>query len=269
MPSPRIFGIVNVTEDSFSDGGRYASPAAALAHAERLLADGADVIDLGAAASHPDASPVSPDVEIRRLEPLVDALAARGAEISIDTFAPGVQDWALARGVAWLNDIDGFPDRERYARLARGRAKLVVVHSVQGRGRATRVATDPATLVVRIAAFFAERVGALVAAGVARERIVVDPGMGFFLGSNPEASLAVLRALPRLRERVGLPVLVSVSRKSFLGALTGREIAERGAATLAAELYAAAHGVDFLRTHDVRPLRDALAVVRALEPEAG
>jgi dihydropteroate synthase type 2 len=126
------------------------------------------------------------------------------------------------------------------------------------------VATDPATLVPRIEAFLAERAGALVAAGVARERIVVDPGMGFFLGSNPEASLAVLRALPRLRERVGLPLLVSVSRKSFLGALTGRDSGERGPATLAAELYAAAHGADYLRTHDVRQLRDALAVVHAL-----
>jgi len=238
---------VNLSEDSFSDGGRYADPVAALAHAERLLAEGADVLDLGAAASHPDAKRVPPEVEIARLEPVVDAL--------------------LARGVAWLNDIDGFPDPERYAHLARGRAKLVVVHSVQGRGRATRVATDPASLVPRIEAFFAERVGALVAAGVARERIVLDPGMGFFLGSNPEASLAVLRALPRLRARAGLPLLVSVSRKSFLGALTGREIADRGAATLAAELYAAAHGADFVRTHDVRQLRDALAVTRALERE--
>ena len=258
---------MNLSEDSFSDGGRYADPVAALAHAERLLAEGADVLDLGAAASHPDAKPVSPEVEIARLEPVVVTLLARGAEVSIDTFSPPVQDWALALGVAWLNDIDGFPDPERYPHLARGRAKLVVVHSVQGRGRATRVATDPASLVPRIEAFFAERVGALVAAGVARERIVLDPGMGFFLGSNPEASLAVLRALPRLRARAGLPLLVSVSRKSFLGSLIGRQIADRGAATLAAELYAAAHGADFVRTHDVRELRDALAVTRALERE--
>jgi dihydropteroate synthase type 2 len=258
---------VNVSEDSFSDGGRFLAPAAAIAHAERLLADGADVIDVGAAASHPDAKRVPPDVEIRRLEPVVDALRARGAQVSIDTFAPEVQDWAVERGVAWLNDIDGFPDPERYPRLARARAKLVVVHSVQGRGRATRVATDVATLVPRIEAFLAERVAALEAAGVARERIVVDPGMGFFLGSNPEASLAVLRALPRLRARIGLPLLVSVSRKSFLGALTGREIPERGAATLAAELFAASNGADYLRTHDVRALRDALAVARALAKE--
>lgn len=262
--APGIFGIVNLTEDSFSSGGRFLDPAAALAHAERLLADGADAIDLGAATSNPDGAPVPADVEIRRLDPVVRALAARGASVSVDSYAPEVQRWALAQRVAWLNDIRGFADEAVWPDLARSPARLVVMHSIQ-RGRADRAEGDPDTIVERVLAFFAERVRALEKAGIARERLVLDPGMGFFVGSNPEVSLRLLRAIPLLRERTGLPLLVSVSRKSFLGRVTGREIDERAAATLAAELYAARAGVDFIRTHDVRQLRDGLVVERALE----
>ncbi len=262
--APGIFGIVNLTADSFSSGGRFLDPAAALAHAERLLADGADAIDLGAATSNPDGAAVAPEEEIRRLEPVVRALHALGSSVSVDSYALAVQRWALERGVAWLNDIRGFPDATLWAELARSSARLVVMHSIQ-RGRADRVQGDPETIVASVLAFFAERVGELEKAGIARERLVLDPGMGFFVGSNPEVSLRLLRAIPLLRERTGLPLLVSVSRKSFLGRLTGREIDERAAATLAAELYAARAGVDFIRTHDVRQLRDALSVERALE----
>ena len=263
---PAIVGIVNLTEDSFSDGGRFVEPAAALAHARRLLADGADVVDLGAASSHPDAKPVPPAEEIARLAPVVDALRAEGASLSIDSFAPETQAWALARDVDYLNDIAGFGEPELYPDLARSETRLIVMHSIQRRGRAVRERTDPRAVLAGIDAFFAERVAALEAAGVARERLVLDPGMGFFLGADPEPSLAVLRALPALRERFGLPLLVSVSRKSFLGAVTGRGVEERGAATLAAELFAVRSGVDYVRTHDVRALADALAVTRVLEP---
>jgi len=137
------------------------------------------------------------------------------------------------------------------------------MHSIQ-RGRATRDATT-AVRPADIEGFFAVRIAALEAAGVARERLILAPGMGFFLGSHAEPSLRALRTLPALRARFGLPVLVSVSRKSFLGALTGAPVHERGAATLAAELFAAQRGADYIRTHDVRALRDGLAVLRALE----
>jgi dihydropteroate synthase type 2 len=175
-----------------------------------------------------------------------------------------VQRWALARGVAYVNDIHGFREPSLYPELARSTVRLVVMHAVGTAGRAARVPTDAASIFDRIVDFFAARVAALEAAGVARDRLVLDPGMGFFLGEGPEPSLVALRRLRELRARFDLPLWVSVSRKSFLGTLTGRDVAERGAATLAAELHAAGLGADYIRTHDVRALKDALVVTRAL-----
>jgi dihydropteroate synthase type 2 len=268
MVKPAILGIVNATPDSFSDGGRFLDPERAAKHARELVASGADAIDLGAASSHPDARPVPPDEEIARLAPVLDALVAEGVDVSVDSFSPEVQLFALARGARYLNDIRGFPEPALYPALARTSAQLVVMHSIQ-RGPATRAGSDPATLLADIDAFFAARIAALEAAGVARERLILDPGMGFFVGRGAEPSLRVLRAVPALRARFGLPVLVSVSRKSFLGALTGAEVHARGAATLAAELFAAQRGADYIRTHDVRALCDGLAVLRALEDSGG
>lgn len=268
MPAPKIFGILNLTEDSFSDGGRYLDPAAAIAKARRLAADGADVVDIGAASSNVAAKPVAPDEEIRRLAPVVAALKETGIATSIDSFALETQRFALATGVDFLNDIEGFPDPALYPALAASDCRLVVMHAVHGRGRAQPIDVPPSEIWPRIATFFASRVTALEAAGVARQRLILDPGMGFFLGSDAAASLRVLAGLDRLKREFALPMLVSVSRKSFLGAVTGRrDPAERGAATLAAELHAAAKGVDFIRTHDPGALRDALLVTAALRRE--
>ncbi len=266
-PRTRIMGIVNLTEDSFSDGGRYLDPEKAIEHAQRLVAEGADAIDLGPASSHPDAARVEPDEEIRRLRPVVDRLLSAGVSVSIDSFRAETQRFGLERGVAWLNDIQGFPDSEHWPRLARADCKLVVMHSIQRRGKAQRSESDPETIVAEVSSFLEQRVADLTAAGIARARIVVDPGMGFFLGRGPEASLAVLRALPGLRRKLGLPLLVSVSRKSFLQRLVGRDVSTVGAATLAAESLVAWRGVDWIRTHEVRALRDALGVVEALRQE--
>jgi dihydropteroate synthase type 2 len=260
----KLFGIVNATADSFSDGGKFLAPEAAIAHALKLTADGADVIDLGAAASNPDAEHVPPDIEIARLSPIVAALKHRVA-LSIDTFAPETQLWALKQDVPWLNDILGFPDPSIYPALARSRARLVVMHNVAPRGRAERIATDPTTIFERLFTFFDARLAALETTGIARERIVLDPGMGFFLGTDPEVSLTVLRRLGELKARYNLPVLISVSRKSFVRRLAGVEVAASGPATLAAELFAARHGADILRTHDAAALKHALSVWTALE----
>jgi len=261
----KLFGILNITPDSFSDGGRFLAPDAALAHAQTLIDGGADVLDLGGASSNPDATPVAPEVEIARLAPVVAALRERGVPLSIDTYSLAVQRWALAEGAAYLNDIQGFPEPALYPALAASPARLVVMHSVQGMGQATRVHVPAGEIVARVCAFFETRIAALTAAGVARERLILDPGMGFFLGTDPETSLEVLRAIPRLKREFGLPVLISVSRKSFLRRITGRPAAEAGAASLAAELYAARMGADHLRTHAPGPLSDALRVWRALE----
>ncbi|MGH7030218.1 MAG: dihydropteroate synthase [Stellaceae bacterium] len=266
---PAILGIVNITADSFSDGGRFLETGAALAHARALAAEGAQIIDLGAAASNVDARPVGAAEEIRRLDPLIEALAADGIPVSVDSFAPEVQRLAIRRGAAFLNDIQGFPDASFYPELAAASCRLIVMHAVHGRGRAQRVELSADAVWDRIHAFFAERVGALERAGIARERLILDPGMGFFLSSQAEASLRVLAGLGELKAAFGLPVLVSVSRKSFLRALTGRAIAaELGAASLVAELYATAQGADYIRTHDPGALADGLKVVAAVRAQA-
>ena len=269
MPPPCLFGIVNITEDSFSDGGRYLDPSDAIAHALSLVAAGAHVIDLGAAASNVDARPVSAAEEIRRLDPVMAALAAEGTPFSVDSFLPEVQRFAVKSGAAFLNDIQGFPDPALYRELAAASCRLVVMHAVQGRGRAQRVELAADQVWDRIHYFFVERLAALERGGIARERLVLDPGMGFFLSNRPEASLRVLTGLSRLKRDFDLPVLVSVSRKSFLRAITGRALAsETGAATLAAEIYAAETGADYIRTHDPGALGDALKVMTALRSEA-
>ncbi|HYB89489.1 MAG TPA: dihydropteroate synthase [Candidatus Binataceae bacterium] len=265
MARPTIIGVVNITEDSFSDGGRYLAPEAAIAHAHQLAADGADIVELGAASSNPDAKEVPAAEEIRRLGPVVDALAASRVAISIDTFKPEVLRWAAARSVAYLNDITGFGDAAIYPELARASCRLIVMHAIQTGARAVRAPADPTKVLEAIFDFFALRIAALTEAGITRERMILDPGMGYFLGSNPEPSLAVLRNIGKLRERFGLPVLISVSRKSFLGAVTGRAIAQRGPATLAAELYATFAGADYVRTHDPGALNDALRVIAAID----
>lgn len=261
---PRIVGVVNITADSFSDGGLYLEAERALVHSRELMQGGADIIELGAAASSPDAAPVPPREEIRRLQPVLDRLLQSGAALSVDSFQPETQRYCLGRGIEYLNDVGGFPHPEIYGELAGAKCKLVVMHSVQGGGRVTRAPADPEAVFSAICRFFEERLRTLGAAGIARARIVLDPGMGLFLAGNPEPSLVALRRIGRLKESFGLPILISVSRKSFLGTLTGRAIAERGPATLAAEIYAASQGADYIRTHDARALVDALKVLGAL-----
>jgi dihydropteroate synthase type 2 len=263
----KIFGIVNITEDSFSDGGRYLSPEAAIAQARKLTSDGAEVIDLGATSSNPDSKPVEPKAEIARLAPVIEALERDGIAISIDTFAPEVQAWALAQGADYLNDIQGFSDAEIYPALADSPAKLIVMHSVQGRGPATRIRVPQETLMDRILQFFDSRIAVLTQAGVDRSRLILDPGMGLFLGTDRHASFTILRGIPDLKRAFGLPVFISVSRKSFLRRLTGRSPDRSGPASLAAELFAALQGADYIRTHEPGPLKDVLPIWRELTRE--
>lgn len=261
---PRLIGVVNITEDSFSDGGRYLEPQDALGHARRLHADGADIIELGAAASHPNSRPVPAAEEQRRLLPVLDQLKADGIPVSVDSFAPQTQQFAIAHGAAYLNDIQGFPDPGLHRTLARSDCRLIVMHSVQRTGTATKVTTDPAAVWDGIVSFFEERLNALLAAGVPPDRLVIDPGLGYFLGSTPGPSVTALARIGELKKRFGVPVLVCPSRKSFLRTITGTDLTKIGPATLAAEIFASWQGVDYIRTHDVAALRDALTVLDAL-----
>lgn len=268
MTRTQILGIVNVTRDSFSDGGAYLDPDAAVAHARRLVADGADIIDVGAESTHPDAEDVPAEFEAARLMPVIRTLKADGTRVSVDTHKPAVIRQALSLGVDFINDVTALRDPQSVAAARHSDAKLIIMHSRASAARAERGPADPATIVAEIIRFFEQRIAALTQAGIARERLILDPGMGFFLGSNPEVSLAVLRDLDDLIA-LELPILISTSRKSFIGAILGSEdaprpVEQRGAGTLATELWAIRRGVAYIRTHDVRALRDALKMLAAL-----
>jgi len=266
MAHAQIFGIVNVTRDSFSDGGRYLAAEHAVAHAERLRLAGADVLDLGAESTHPDSEDVDADEEIRRLEPVVGALVEQGATVSIDTTKGAVMRAMVGLGATWLNDVNGFRDADALAAAGDAPAdvRFVAMFSRSHKARAGRDAAGAQGLLDELRAFFAERLQAFARVGVARDRVVFDPGMGFFLGRDALPSLTVLKHLPELVRDFG-PMLVGVSRKSFLGEITDSPVAQRGPASLSAELYAVRHGAAFVRTHEVRALRDALRVEQAIE----
>lgn len=251
----KIVGIVNITNDSFSDGGTFLDTGAAIAQAKKLLEDGADIIELSGASSNPRSESVPADVEIGRIASVLEAL---DCPISIDATKKEVQRFALARGVAYLNDIKGFPDESIYPELARASAKLVVMHAITDTDKADRAAKTTQEVFESLYSFFEKRIPALEREGIARERMIIDPGMGFFLSSKSEPSYAVLEHLSEFKSHFDLPVMVSVSRKSFLrkGALPlSREVA---AHTLELELTAAKQGVDYIRTHETQQLKKAL-----------
>jgi dihydropteroate synthase len=259
-----IFGILNVTRDSFSDGGKWLDPAAAVERGLELAREGADVIDVGAASTNPDAEDVSAAEELRRLEPVVGALVARGLRVSVDTWRPEVMAAISAMGVEFLNDVTALSDPRSVAAVRDRPVRLVLMHATAPGPRAVRAPVAIDRPVERVSAFFERRLAELEAEGIDRGRTVLDPGMGLFLSSDPGPSLVLLKHLDRLAA-LGRPLLVSTSRKGFLGLLTGRGVHQRGAATLASELHAARAGASYVRTHDVAGLRDGLLVLEAIE----
>jgi dihydropteroate synthase len=264
LDKPVILGIINLTPDSFSDGGEVFSPDAAIARAERLLEEGADVLDLGGESTRPQgATPVSAEEELRRVLPVVEALRRRfpDALLSLDTVKSAVADVCLDAGAHIINDVSGFRlDPDIGAVCARHRAGVILMHS---RGSVSemgtyRYAEYGADVTGEVVAELRQRVATAVAAGVARDAIVVDPGIGF--AKRSEHSLRILSELPRMMA-LGRPVLVGVSRKRFIGEVTGvQEPAERVYGTVGASVIALARGARLFRVHDVRPARHALDV---------
>lgn len=263
-PRPKIVGIVNVTPDSFSDGGRYLEAGKAIEHAQALLAAGADIIELGAASSHPDSVKVSAAEEIGRLAPVLSQLSSGDLDIGLDSTQPEVQSFGIRSGVRFLNDIRGFPDSSIYKILAASNCMLVVMHSVARSEHADRRTVSPQSAFDSACRFFDERLRHLTAAGIALDRIIIDPGMGFFLSNAPEASLAMLAHLPFLHGRFGLPLFVSVSKKSFLRNLMPSDTCDIRIRTIAAELFLRCMPVAYIRTHDVAALREAIATLEAI-----
>ncbi|MHB8665938.1 MAG: dihydropteroate synthase [Burkholderiales bacterium] len=260
LDRPLIMGVVNVTPDSFSDGGRFFEPAAAVAHARRLVDEGADLIDLGAESSRPGAAAtVSVDEELRRLRPVL--LGLRDLPLSVDTVKPEVMRVALAEGAAMINDINALRAPGALDAVAAADAAVCLMH-MQGSPGTMQQSPRYADVVAEVKAFLRERIDSARAAGIAPERLLIDPGFGF--GKTLEHNLELLRRLREFAE-LGVPLLAGWSRKSSLGQITGRPADERLAASIAAALIAAQNGAAILRVHDVAATRDALAVLAAVE----
>lgn len=258
-----VMGIVNVTPDSFSDGGCFATAEAAVEQGQHLVAEGAALIDIGGESTRPGAEPVPEDEERRRVLPVIEALAGRCPEaiLSIDTCKAGVAAAALAAGARVINDVRGFRDPEMIAVAAGSGAGLVVMH-MRGLPRTMQRSPTYDDLRGEIVAFFEDRYTALRRAGVDADRIVFDPGIGF--GKTLEHNLAILREIDRYAVD-GRPLLLGVSRKSFLGKLTGStEIEDRAWATVAVTAHAREQGVRLHRVHEVKANLDALRMVEAI-----
>jgi len=253
-------GIVNTTPDSFSDGGAYFDAGAAIAHALKLAEDGAAILDVGGESTRPGAQPVPLAEELRRVLPVVEALAGRGLPVSVDTRKPEVMRAALALGAAMINDVSALQVPGALEAVADSDAAVCLMH-MQGEPRSMQFSPRYADVVSEVRDFLVQRVRLCTEAGIAHERIVVDPGFGF--GKSFEHNLALLGGLEQLHG-AGSAMLVGLSRKSMLGTLTGRDVQARDYAGVAAHLAAVDRGARILRVHNVAAMRDALAVWNAI-----
>ena len=259
-------GIVNASPDSFSDGGRHTSLRARVMLAKRLLASGADIIDIGGESARTDADPVAAEVEIERVIPLVERVAGDlGALVSVDTYKPEVARAAIAAGARMVNDVSGLRDAELAAVCAQTGAALVIMHTRAAPRERLQDEDFYEDVVEDVLGFLSERMALALDEGVAREQILLDPGPDF--AKTPAQTIELLAHVERLHD-LGRPLLMAISRKDFVGALTGRAPRERGAGTLAALAHGVEKGASVFRVHDVEAAADFLAVRAALRGEA-
>jgi dihydropteroate synthase len=262
LARPLLMGVVNVTPDSFSDGGRHFSREAAVAHARRLAAEGADILDLGGESTRPGADPVPEQEEINRVIPVLESLRNLPIPVSIDTRRPGVMRAALAAGASMINDVEALEAPGAIDAIAGSGCGVCLMHK---KGDPSTMQKEPVygDVVAEVKAYLAARIAACEKAGIAKDRICADPGFGF--GKTPAHNLELLRRLREFAD-LGVPIVSGWSRKSTLGGITGRPADERLAASLAAALLSAQAGATILRVHDVRETRDVLAVWQAVKP---
>jgi dihydropteroate synthase len=258
---PKLMGVVNVTPDSFSDGGLYLDPEAAIQHGEGHARAGAAILDVGGESTRPGAEEVSLEEELRRVEPVVAGLAGGEATISVDTSKAAVAEAALGAGAEIVNDVTALRGDPEMAGLCADRGATVVLMHMLGSPRTMQENPVYEDVVADVKAFLAERVEAAVAAGIAEERIWLDPGIGF--GKTAEHNLELLRRLAELRE-LGRPLVIGTSRKSFIGRVDGSDAGERLGGTIASSVLAAAEGAEVLRVHDVAEVGQAMAVATAI-----
>jgi dihydropteroate synthase len=260
LDRPLVMGIINVTPDSFSDGGLNVSPNLAADFAERLVGDGADILDVGGESTRPGAQPVSLQEELDRVIPVLETLRDCPVPVSVDTYKAEVMRAAIAAGASMVNDVNALRAPGALEAVAASGAGVCLMH-MQGEPRTMQDNPQYTDVVAEVRDFLAERIRACEAAGIVRERIVADPGFGF--GKKTEHNLALVRHLDALLQ-LGVPLLAGLSRKSVLGGITRREVGDRVHASVAAALLAVAKGARIVRVHDVRPTRDALAVWTAV-----
>ena len=256
-------GVVNVTPDSFSDGGRFLDPDSALDHARALLADGADILDIGGESTRPGAAPTSEAEELDRVLPLVERLANEGAIVSIDTMKPAVMRAAIDAGASMVNDVRALQEPGALEAASAHGVAVCLMH-MQGAPRTMQQAPAYDDVVREVGDFLLARAQACEEAGIARERIAIDPGFGF--GKTLGHNLDLLRGLPEIAA-FGYPVLAGLSRKAMIGRLTGRDAGDRVAGSIAAALAAVERGASIVRVHDVRETADALRVWRAVNEQ--
>lgn len=260
LDRPLVMGIVNVTPDSFSDGGRFLAAERAIEHGLRLSAEGADLVDVGGESTRPGAESVPVEEELRRVIPVARALAERGVAVSIDTQKPEVMRAAVEAGAVMVNDVNALRAEGALAAVAATDAAVCLMH-MQGTPQTMQLEPTYQDVVADVRCFLLQRVEAALTSGIARERIVLDPGFGF--GKTREHNIALLRHLDALAD-AGFPVLAGLSRKSVIAHITGRSVEERVFGSVAAAIIAAQNGASLVRVHDVAATRDALAVLNAL-----
>jgi len=258
---PRVMGIVNVTPDSFSDGGKYASTESAVAHALQLIAEGADILDIGGESTRPGAAPVSLQDELRRVIPVIEALSAvTTVPLSIDTYKPEVMRAAIRAGADIVNDIRALQEGNAMEMVANSNVGVCLMH-MQGTPQTMQVNPTYTDVVAEVKQFLVDRADAALAHGIAKERILLDPGFGF--GKSTAHNIALVQQLDSLAA-MGFPLLVGLSRKSVLGKIAGGDEAQRLHAGLAASVICAMKGAKIVRVHDVKATVDALKVVAAV-----
>lgn len=256
-------GIVNITPDSFSDGGSYFGRDVALAHARKLIEDGADILDIGGESTRPGALPVSLDEEIDRVIPVIEGLSGMQIPISLDSFKPEVIRMALAAGASMINDINSLQHPDALAAVVESNAAVCLMHK-QGNPQTMQEQPTYQDVLAEVQRFLRSRIEAAESAGIARSRIVVDPGFGF--GKTLDHNLVLLRHLASFN-KLGVPLLAGLSRKSMLGAITGRNVEQRDYASVAAALMAVERGAKIVRVHNVGATVDALKVLQKINPE--